>query len=61
VTPQRDAYGPDADVLAAELAEGLLILEERDPATLSKAEWDKAIAAHERLMVLGMLARRGRL
>jgi hypothetical protein len=54
-------YGPDGEALAEQLAEGLLILEDRDPATLSKAEWDKAIAAHERLMVLGMLARRGRL
>jgi hypothetical protein len=59
--PRRDAYGPDGEALAEQLAEGLLILEDRDPSTLTKAEWDKAIAAHERLMVLGMLARRGRL
>jgi hypothetical protein len=59
--PPSGAYGPDGEALAEQLAEDLLILEDRDPASVTPAEWDKAIAAHERLMVLGMLARRGRL
>jgi hypothetical protein len=61
VTPQRDAYGPDADALAAELTEDLEVLADRDPALLTPAEWDRAIRSHERLLVLGLLARRGRL
>ena len=58
---QPGAYGSDAEVLAEQLTADLEAIADRDPATVTKAEWDRAAAAHERLLVLGMLARRGRL
>lgn len=45
---------PGAEALAAELTRDLTALEDRDPATVTKAEWDRAAAAHERLIVLGL-------
>lgn len=52
---------PDAAALERELTADLLAIEDRDPATITPAEWSRAADAHCRLIALGVAARRGRL
>jgi hypothetical protein len=47
--------------LEYELTADLEAIADRDPATITAAEWTRAADAHTRLIALGVAARRGRL